>query len=194
MTFWESWEQTGSETHIFIRKYQFENLILCNPRLTWSFSVVDLHGVRLQNGFDFRILRAKLTINHVPHVRFFFNLVTFRDFHDLTFTLTRTKYDIYAHMVSSLGLWGYFGWVLSKKLSILLPLGFIVQKRQKFDLWPDLDPRVEVNLKILSMLWWDLVESFRTPPHGARYDHWFLRQQEGGGSDPTSPRRSWVRK
>ena len=25
----------------------------CDPGLTWPFSIVDLHGVRLQNGFDF---------------------------------------------------------------------------------------------------------------------------------------------
>ena len=45
----------------------------------------------------------------------------------------------------------------------------------KFDLWPDFDPRFKANLEILSMLWGDLVESFRTPPRGARYDHWFSR-------------------
>ena len=36
-------------------------------------------------------------------------------------------------------------------------------------------PRVEVNHKILSMLWEGLVEGFRTPHRGARYNHWFSR-------------------
>ena len=34
----------------------------------------------------------------------------------------------------------------------------------KFDVLPDLDPRVEVKLKISSMLVSDLVESFQTLP------------------------------
>ena len=50
----------------------------------------------------------------------------------------------------------------------------------KFDLWPDLDPKLKVNLKILSMLWEELVENFRTPPRGVRYDHWFSREQGRG--------------
>ena len=34
MSVLESGDQTGSETDIFIRKYQFENLPICDPRLT----------------------------------------------------------------------------------------------------------------------------------------------------------------
>ena len=52
----------------------------------------------------------------------------------------------------------------------------------KFDLGPDLDPRVEGNLKILSMLWEDLVEGFRAPPRGART----IGSRASRGSDPTS--------
>ena len=37
----------------FIRKKHFENLTLCGPGLTRPFSVVGLHGIRLQNGLDF---------------------------------------------------------------------------------------------------------------------------------------------
>ena len=55
--------------------------------LTGTSSVVDLHGIRLQNGYDFLILRAKVTRNHVPHVRkrcfdsrdLSWPIVTFRD-------------------------------------------------------------------------------------------------------------------
>ena len=68
MTFLESWDQTGSETqtsHAIIIK----NLTLYGPMLTRPFSAVDLHGVRLQNGLDFWIIRAKVTINHVRHSR-----------------------------------------------------------------------------------------------------------------------------
>ena len=43
------------------------------------------------------------------------------------------------------------------------------------DLLPDLDPKVDLDLKILRMLWEDLVESFRTPPREARYNHRFSR-------------------
>ena len=53
----------------FIRKTQFENLTLCDPGLTRPFPVVDLYGVWLQNGLNFLILRAIVTINHVPHAR-----------------------------------------------------------------------------------------------------------------------------
>ena len=37
--------------------------------MTWPFSVVDFHGVRLLNSFDLWILRAKVTLKHVPHAR-----------------------------------------------------------------------------------------------------------------------------
>ena len=40
-----------------------ENLILCDLVLTWPFSVIELHGVRLQNAFDFLILRARVILN-----------------------------------------------------------------------------------------------------------------------------------
>ena len=45
----------------------------------------------------------------------------------------------------------------------------------KFDLLPELDPSFQINLKILSILWEDDIESFRTPPRVAWYDHWFSR-------------------
>ena len=46
-------------------------------------------------------------------------------------------------------------------------LGLHHTEASKFDLWPDLDPRLKVNLKILSMLWGDLVKSLQKPPRGA---------------------------
>ena len=49
----------------YIRKYQFESLTFCDP--TGPFSVVALHGLRVQNGLDFLILSAKVTINIVLH-------------------------------------------------------------------------------------------------------------------------------
>ena len=52
MTFLESWDQTDSETRLFLRNL-FENLTLCGPVLIRPFSVFGSHGVRLQNGLDF---------------------------------------------------------------------------------------------------------------------------------------------
>ena len=52
-TFLDSWEQTSSETHLFYSKISIRKFDLLWPGLTWLFSVVDLHGVKLQNGFDF---------------------------------------------------------------------------------------------------------------------------------------------
>ena len=70
MTFFlESGDQTGSETHIFYSKITIRKFTLCDLGLTRSFSVEDLHGARLQNGFDFWILREKVTINHVLRAR-----------------------------------------------------------------------------------------------------------------------------
>ena len=60
--------------------------------------------------------------------KYFLILVTFRD---LTLILTRLQYDTYAHMVSSLALWGYLLWLtVEQKLSTLQALDFIIQKRQ----------------------------------------------------------------
>ena len=72
-----------SYSKISIRKFDF---LTC---LTWPFPVVDLRGVRFQNGFDSWILRSRTT-SHVPHARKKLILVTFRDLLDLTLTLTRT--------------------------------------------------------------------------------------------------------
>ena len=69
MTVLESWYQTGSETCIFYSKISIWEFDLFDPGLTWPFPVVDWHGVRLLNGFDFWILRSKKTINHVLHAR-----------------------------------------------------------------------------------------------------------------------------
>ena len=55
MTFFESSDQTGSETHISYLNRN-ENLALSDSGLTRPFSVVGLPGVRLQNGFDFFLL------------------------------------------------------------------------------------------------------------------------------------------
>ena len=73
-------------------KRKIEYLTLCDSELSRPLYVVDLHGVGFQNGLAFCILRAKVTINHVPHARkfFFFILVFFRELRDLTLTLTRT--------------------------------------------------------------------------------------------------------
>ena len=105
------------QKHSFYSKIPIQKFaFLCGPRLSWPFSVIDLRGVRLQNGIDFWILRAKLAINHVPHARkIILILVTFVTFRDLILTLTSTLYDIYAHMVSLLANWGYFDWISSKR-------------------------------------------------------------------------------
>ena len=144
MTFLESWDQTGSETHLrkFDRRIRkFENLTLCDPVLTRTFSVVGLHGVRLQNGLDFWILLAKVTLNHVPHARrIIFNsgdpswpLVTWPwPWPVLSMALMLTGF-----VISPLRLfWPSF----EQKLSILPTLGSVIQKRQIWPLiwlWPE---------------------------------------------------------
>ena len=50
-----------------MQKYEIENLTLYDLVLIRLFFVVGLHGVRLQNGFNFLILLAKVAINHVLH-------------------------------------------------------------------------------------------------------------------------------
>ena len=70
LSVFENGVQIGSETCIFYSKISIRKFDLaCDPRLTWPLSVNYLHWVRFQNGFDFWILRAKVTINHVPHAR-----------------------------------------------------------------------------------------------------------------------------
>ena len=54
----------------------------------------------------------------------------------------------------------------------------------RFDIWPEDVPKADLNLQILETLSKGLVESFGTSPRGARYDHWFSKQQ-GVASDPT---------
>ena len=67
--FWNSEIELAQKHMLFVRKYQFDNLNLCDPGLTLPFSIVDFLGVRLQNGFDFWILRAKMPKKRVPHAR-----------------------------------------------------------------------------------------------------------------------------
>ena len=67
--FWNAEIKLAQKHTFFVRENQFENLALCDPGLTRPFSVVGLYGVNLQDGPDFWILRAKVTINHVLHAR-----------------------------------------------------------------------------------------------------------------------------
>ena len=62
-------------------------------------------------------------------------------------------------------------------------------KTSKFDLWPYLDSRFKINLKILSMLLGELVESFRTSPRGDRFDTTIGLKMAGrwGESAPPPP-------
>ena len=87
MTVLESWYQTGSETCFSYSKISIWKFDLFNPGLTWPFPVVNWHGVRLQNGFDFWILRSKKDHKSCAAYPKKLILVTFRD---LTLTLTRT--------------------------------------------------------------------------------------------------------
>ena len=141
-------------------------------RVNRPFSVVDLHRVRVQNGLNFWILRAKLTINHVPHAR-----KRIFDSVDLSWPFVTwldpvpnlvwhfCSQDIFTSPLRLL--WPSF----QQKLSIFPALGFVIQKRKIIDIWPDLDQRLRANLKILRMLWRNLEENYLTPPRGARYDH-----------------------
>ena len=132
--------------HIFFKKN--ENLTLCDPVLTQPFSVVDLHWVRLQNGLDFRILRAKLTISHVSHVqKVFLILVTFLDLcwpdldHDPCLVWHLCSQSIFTRPLILLWL------SVDQKLSILPALGFVIQKRKNmtFDLTLTTDVRSILN-------------------------------------------------
>ena len=67
--FWHPGIKLVQKHTFFIQKYEFQNLTLYDSGLTRPFFFVDLHGVRLQNSFDFWILRAEVTMNHVPHTR-----------------------------------------------------------------------------------------------------------------------------
>ena len=68
-TFLESSDQTGSETQTFYSKNQFENFTLCDPGLTRHFSVLNCMVSDCKMASFFVIIRAKVTINHVPHAR-----------------------------------------------------------------------------------------------------------------------------
>ena len=69
--FWNPAIKLVQKHFYFIRKYQFEYLTSCDPRLNWPFSVVDSHGVKLQCRIDFGILRAKVTMNFAAWPIFF---------------------------------------------------------------------------------------------------------------------------
>ena len=115
-----------------------KKVTLCVPGLTWPFSVVDLHGFRLQNGFVFLILRAKVTINHVLHAR-----KRIFDSGDLPWP-SWPDLDPDPYLVWHLCSQGVFTgplrllWLsFEQTLSILPALGLVLQKRQNvtFD-WP----------------------------------------------------------
>ena len=92
-------------THILFENIDSKIWPYVTRGLTWPFTVVDLHVVRLQNGFEFWILRPKVTIKTCAACpkKIFWNwwtFVTFLAFRGLT-TLARTKYGTYAHRVFS---------------------------------------------------------------------------------------------
>ena len=158
-------------------------MALCDSWLTRPFSVIGLHGVRLQNGLDFWILRAKVTINHVPHARkriFDSGDLSWPDLDPDPYLVWRLcSHGIFTSPLRLL--WPSFE---QKTINITDPR-FRHTETSKFDSWPDLDPRLKVNLRILSMHWKDLVESFRTPPRGASIRPLVLKITGGGvGSDP----------
>ena len=112
-------QQHTQHTLFIYSKIPIRKFAWCDPRLTWLFSVVDLRDVRLQNGFSFWILSAKVTINHVPSHRK--KLVTFRGFSwleldpdpYLVWDLDSQGGESNSLLDSdsfSLPLWGYFGW------------------------------------------------------------------------------------
>ena len=88
----------------------------------------------------------------------------------------------HAHRISSLTLWGYFVWVSIKKTIDMAGPRLRHIEASKFDRWPDLDPRLKLDFKVLSMIWKDLLKSFRTPLPGTRYYHWFSRWRGWVGS------------
>ena len=126
-------------THFLFEK--IENLTLCDRGLTWPFSVVDLHGFRLQNGFNFWILREKVTINHVPHAR-----KRIFDSGDLSWSALDPEPYLVWHLCSQ----GIFNsplrlvWLsFEQNLSTLPALGLVIRKHQilTFDLTLTRDSR-----------------------------------------------------
>ena len=69
MPFLEFRDQTGLETHILCSKIAIWKFGFMWPRADLSLLCPWLAWSPLQNGFDFWILRAKVTINNVPHAR-----------------------------------------------------------------------------------------------------------------------------
>ena len=173
-TFLECWDQTSPKMYVFwnINSKIWRYVTRGRP---YPSPVVDLHGVRLQNGFEFWILRAKVTINHVlacPKESFWFWWL----FVAWPWPWPCLVWHLYSQGIftSPLAFWGHLTEFRAKAIDIAGPR-LHHTKTSKIDLWPDLDPRFKVNLKIISTLWRDLVERFRTPHRGARCDHWFLR-------------------
>ena len=110
MTFLESLDQTGSETHIFSKKKWKFDLIW--PRVDQTFlSLTCMESDRKMASifFNYACKSDYKACAACPKKEFLI-LVTFRD---LSWPVG-TLYGIYAYRVSSLALWGYFCRVSSK--------------------------------------------------------------------------------
>ena len=201
MPFLEYLDKNSWKRNIFYSKISIRKFEHCDTGLTWPFSVVDLHGVRSENGFDFWFFRAKVTIDHVPHARKrILILVTFRD---VLWRFVTWPWSWPDDPYITLMLTGYLQHPFEVNLAEFRAKAIDIagsrlhlNEMSKFDLWPNLDPRFKVNIKILSMLWRYLVESFRTPPCDWRGSiRQLIHELAGKGSDPPPPppRRSWVR-
>ena len=135
-------------------------------------------------------LRAKVTINHVLHARkkrFWWPFVTFRD---LTLTLLSVTPLLTGYLYQPFEV--TLAQFRAKAIDSAGPRLYH-EETSRFDLWPD--PNFKVKLKILNIIWGDLMENCWTTPRGARYDYWFsggsrTAQQSSDtpeGSDPTTP-------
>ena len=69
MTFLESWDQICWETRIFYSKIAIQKFELIWPEVDLILFCRWLASGQIKNGFDFWILHAKVTVNHVLHAR-----------------------------------------------------------------------------------------------------------------------------
>ena len=166
-------ESKRLQKYFFPKKQTFGNLASCDLGLTRPFTVVDFHGSRSQNG-----LVSYSTCKKWPYIMCL--TAEKNDSGDLSWPFV-TCFWPWPVPSMALMLIGYLHQPIeiilaefrAKTIDIACPR-LRHTETSKFDLSANLDTRLKTN-KILRMLWKDHVKGFRTPPRGARYDHWFWR-------------------
>ena len=143
--FWNREIKLVQKHTFYVPRYRFENLTLCDPGLTWTFSFIDFLGsdCKMASIFEFYVQKCLENMCRMPD--FFFYSVTFRD-------LLWPDLDPDPCLVWHLCSPGIFSgplmllWVsFEQKQSILPVLGFIIYvETSKFGLWPDSDLKLKI--------------------------------------------------